>query len=161
MNALFLRALLASLPVLGFALQMENGFIYAVVGSAVFLLAGSGFFLIQAVLHRPIERLGYFFLLLVFVVIAEKFFSVSILLLTSVLILSPPDLFKKRRNKKPILVKIIFTSFFFFMILAFHGALAECLGMRAGILFFQHPSGSYFLAGLTLAVLSKTKESKQ
>lgn len=161
MNPLFLRALLASLPVLGFALQMENGFIYGVLGSAVFLLSGLGFFLVEKILHRSIERIGFYLLLLALMVLAQRFFSVSLLLLVSTIILTPAGLFKKGKNKKPVLSRIIFSSFFFFVVLSFHGALTEWLGTKAGILFFQNPSGSYFLAGLSLTFLSKKKEPKK
>lgn len=159
MNRLILRAILAALPVLGFACQSRSGFVYGVVGAGFLLAATFIFFLVRTLLPRTVERLGFLLLLLLLVTTAAKIFSVSFLLLVSLLLLTPPELFQKRRRWTEAAKTTIWTSFIFLILLAAHGLAAE-LSLRAGIQFFQHPAGSYFLAGLTLAGFSNPLQSR-
>ena len=152
---MILRAILAALPVLGFARQASSGFVYGVAGAGFFLLAVSLFLLIQPFLPRTLSRLFFLIFLLIFAAASQKIFSVSFLLLASFLLLSPPELFQKRKHRVEIARKVIWSSFIFFAFLSVHGALAEGLGVGWGIRFFQHPEGSYLLAGLVLTGMNK------
>ena len=151
MSSLILRAVLASLPVLSLARRSETGILYGISGAGILMLASAIFFLVRNFLPRTAERVGFLLLLLALAVTAEKILQVSLLFLVSLIILSPPELFQKRKAWKAAAKKIIWSSLFYLAFLFFHGISSEALGLRAGIRFFQHPAGSYFLAGLALS----------
>ena len=148
MSPFILRAVLASLPVLSLARKSETGLLYGIAGAGVLILSGSVFFLVRHLLPRTAERVSFILLLLTFALAAEKILQVSVLFLVSLLILSPPELFQKRNAWKGAAKKIIWSALFYLAFLSFHGVLSEALGLGAGIRFFQHPAGSYFLSGL-------------
>ena len=151
MSSLILRAVLAALPVLSLAQRTESGLLYGIAGAGILILAGLVFFLVRNLLPRTAERIGFLLILLTLALAAEKILQISFLFLASHLILSPPELFQKRNAWESTAKKIIWSSFFYLIFLSFHGVLVEALGLRAGIQFFQHPAGSYFLAGLALS----------
>ena len=160
MNPLVLRAILAALPLLGFARRIQNGFVYGIVGAGFFIAAIFTFLLIRTFLPRTAERLSFLLLLLVLAMAAEKFFSVSLFMFASLLLLAPPELFQKRKHWKGVARNAIWTSFVFSIFLTAHGFFSEWLGLGAGIKFFQHPAGSYFLAGLVLAGFPQSRSKK-
>ena len=160
MNSCLLRALVAVLPLLGFSLEARGGLVYGVVGAGLFLVAVFWFLLVRPLLPRSVERVGYFLFLLGLVVAAEKIFSSSHLLLVSLFLLSPPELFQRRKRWDVVASQAVLISCFFFIFLAVHGAVAEGLGLKAGIPFFRHPAGSYFLVGFTLAGFSGKRNEK-
>ncbi len=151
MSSLILRAVLAALPVLSLAERTKSGLLYGIAGAGILILAGLVFFLVRNLLPRTAERISFLLILSALALAAEKIFQISFLFLAGLLILSPPELFQKRNVWEGAAKKIIWSSFFYLIFLSVHGALAEALGLRAGIRFFQHPAGSYFLAGLALS----------
>ena len=160
MNPLLLRAVLAALLLLGSALDSTSGLVYGTVGAGIFLLAVFLFLLLRLVLPRVVHRLSFFLLLLGLTVLTERVFALSFLLIASLVILSPPGLFQKQKRWEEITRKSILTVLAFAVFLGIHGFLAEALGSKAGIGFFNHPAGGYFLAGLVLAIFPRQGNSK-
>ena len=151
----FSRALLASLPLLGFTLRAKSGLLYGTVVSSVLLSGTLIFIAIQAALPNTLHRLSFLLLLLVLGVIGAELFSLSPLLLVSLLGLLPTQFSPRGENWDRRTGKTLAACFFFWALLAGHGILSELLGLHWGIGFFQFPGGSYFLFGLLLVLMRK------
>jgi|GEM_PF-2466898 len=161
LNQGLLRAVLASLALFGLALDSRAGFFYGSVGFWALLASTLVFLSVRPILPGTIHRTAFFLLLLFFGVIGAELTSLSPLLLAGLCILAPPDLFRPGKNKGRVVRKTLFTSFIFWMILSGHGIVTEFFGKKAALPFFQLPAGSYFLAGLALALLPKTKRVRE
>jgi len=107
-----------------------------------------------------VQRLSFFLLLLGFTVFTAKMLPLSFLLFVSLVLLSSPDLFQKQKHWQGTARKSILTVFAFAIFLGIHGFLAEELGLKAGMGFFAHPAGSYFLAGLALVMFPGRRSEK-
>lgn len=156
LNQGLLRAILASLALLGLTLNSRAGLLYGSLGFWVLLASTLIFLACRRVLPKRAHRIAFFLLLLFFGVIGTELSSLSPLLLVSVCVLASPDLFRPGKKGGRIVHKTLSTSFLFWMILSGHGILTEFLGQKIALPFFQLPCGSYFLAGLILAFLPKS-----
>lgn len=160
-NQGFLRAILASLPLLGLALDSRSGLLYGSVGFWALLASTLIFLGLRSALPETTHRTALFLLFLFFGVIGIELCSLSPLLLASLPILAAPDLFRPAKQSGRVVRKTLFNSFLFWVILSGHGIFTEFLGQRAALPFFQLPGGSYFLAGLTLALIPKPKRGRK
>ena len=154
-NPIFLRALLATLPLLGLTLSVKSGFLYAAVVTTLFLLTALIFLTIRPVLPKILQRLSCFLLVWVLGVIGAQLFSLSPLALVSLSILPPPEFFRRLKNWNRLTEKIFLLAFSFGALLAGHGIFAGLLGREMGLGLFQFPAGSYFFMGLVLPFLRK------
>jgi hypothetical protein len=150
MNPLFLRALMASLPLLGLTLGVEMGLLYGAVTVAVLVSALGIFLAIQGAIPRIVHPLSFFLILFVGGVLAGELFSVSVLFLVSLCLLVLPDFFRPLR----LVSKTLFVGFSFWSFLMWHALLSDLLGRGVGIRLFQLPAGSYLLMGFVTLFFS-------
>lgn len=155
MNSLLLRALLASLPVLGLALDPQSGLLCGTSVLLALLLATLIFLTLHPLLPRVLHRLSFFLLLWVLGVVGIEFFSIPPLLLVSLTLLPLPDLFREPKKRKRIWEKTLFTGLYFWAFLVGHALVTGLLGRGMGIPLFHEPAGSYFLLGLAVTFLGK------
>ena len=165
MNPLLLRALLASLPILGFVLDSRSGFLYGVAGFGILLVSTIIFLGLHRLIPKNVQQLFFFMILLASGMAGRRFLfgsqdGAASFLLVSFCVLALPDLFRNSKKARPILRKTIWVGFFFWIFLTVQGALSEIFAKRLGILFFQLPSGNYLFAGLALACFSQKRKKK-
>ena len=158
MNPILRQALLASLPLLGAAVDLRSGVLYGGVGVTIFLVSTFIFFVLRPVIPDQFYRLS--FILLIFLLglsgiewLKKGLGYSAFLLPASLCILTPPDFFRRPRNWKRLMGKNLASGFYFWILLAGHGTLSEFLGKELGVHLAQHPAGSFFLLGLAMTLL--------
>ncbi len=153
MNQIFLRAFLASLPLLGLVRSAGGGLAYGAVGGSLLLAATVIFLGIRSALPPAVHRISFFLLLFVMTVILGEIFSLSALLGVGLSFLALPDLFRKRGNWKRTTMKTLGAGFFFWAFLTGQGIVTDFARLTGSVGFFQLPAGSFLLAGLIFGFL--------
>lgn len=154
-SAIFFRAVLAALPILGLTLRAKSGFVYGAVGAGVLISTVLIFSAVRFVIPERVHRLSTLFLFLILGTIGIENFSLSPLLLVSLSLLAAIQFSRRRENWVLIAKETLLLGFCFWAILTGHGILSNLLGERLGVEFFKLPSGSYFLTGLALTIMRK------
>lgn len=160
MNPIFLRALLAALPVLGLSVGAGKGLAYGAVGGGLLLGVTLLFLGIRSAFPPPVRRLSFFLLLFVTTVIAGNIFSLSALLAVSLCFLTLPDVFREKGDGRRVMGKALGASFSFWVILTGYGIFTEFLALNGSLGLFQLPTGGFFLAGLVLSLFPKKRGAR-
>lgn len=163
MSPIFLRAILAVLPLLGITRNWLSGILVGTVGVIILLTVLLIFSALRSVLPQKIHSVALFLLFVAGVVWFETLsfglFSAPPILLVSLCLLIPLDLFRGKKNGKRIFQKSWITGLSFWVLLTGHGIFLELLGGRLGVEFFKLPAGSFFLAGLALTFVPRKKRT--
>ena len=150
MNQTLLRALLATLPLLGLSLEAKASILFGGLGAGILILAVLFFLLFHMALPLTLHRLSFLLLLLFVGLLGNKFFSLPFIFVVSLCVLAPPDLFRAKKLWSRIAMKTLLTGALFWGLLA-------ALGCFSGFQFFKNPAGSYFLLGAALVFVPKFK----
>ncbi len=153
MNQLFLRSLLAALPLLGLSLKLRDAFLFGGLAAGILILTVFLFLVFHFVIPESLRRLSFLLLLLFFVVLGERLFHLPFVFVGSLCLLTPPDLLRIEKNWLKISTKTLLAGTLFWALLLAQGFFSDWAGSRIGFQFFQTPAGSYFLIGLGLALV--------
>lgn len=160
MNPVLLRAILASLPLLGLAGSAQRGLAYGAAGGGLLLALTLIFLGIRSALPPSVRRLSFFLLLFVTTVILGEIFSLSLFLVVSLSFLVLPELFRKPGDWKRITAKTLGTGLFFSAFLTGHGLLADFSRLTGGVDLFRLPTASFLLAGLVLSFFPLQRKTR-
>jgi hypothetical protein len=157
MNQTVLRALLATLPLLGLSLEAKASFLFGGLGAGILVLAVLVFLLFHVALPLTLHRLSFLLLLLFIGLLGNKLFSLPFIFVASLCVLAPPDLFRAKKLWSRIATKTLLTGALFWGLLATLGCFSDWGSQALGFQFLKNPAGSYFLLGAALVFVPKFK----
>lgn len=157
-NPYLLQAVLASLPLLGWVLDLKSGVLWGGMGVLILMACTYLFFFLRLLVPERSYRLSFFLLLFLIGVagaelLKQELGNPAFILPVSLCVLTPPDFFRNKRSSGLLAKKNLIRGFYLWILLAGHGALSEWGLKGLGVHFAAHPAGSFFFLGLAMVLL--------